>query len=248
VSPNNPAQIPGSTRQEHQPVSQSDAPTPQSPSPTLGADNNAVQLRRSAAETQALAKKIAIGLVILVPTLFILGLVLIMTHYHGTKTVDKSNPKNIIPTSLGTKKTIGHKIRTDLGYDITVDEVVTGFRAPYVTEGIEPYFIKVTIAEPTRPTYLDTEPYPGDFELIVNGQELDQYSYDDHITDTDLKKAGYAPLESRSITPTTPNSGYIQVGVPKGKTPTALRYKQRKFQILGEGGSIPAKDYDIPLR
>ncbi len=197
---------------------------------------------------RAKAKAIAVTIVIVVPLLFLSGLILTMAHYHSTKTVDKSIAKNTIPTSLGTKKTINHTIRTDLGYDITLGEIVTGFRAPYVTEGIEPYIIKVTIAEPTRPQYTNTDPSPIGLALIVDGQELTKYSYDDHINDDDLRKAGYAPLASKSITPTTPNSGYIQIGVPKGKTPTALRYKQPAYDILNAGGALPAKVYDIPIR
>src|SRR6185369_12791770 len=116
------------------------------------------------------AKKIAVGIVIAIPVLVVSGIVLIMLNYHSNKTVDKNVPANTIPTNIGTKRVINHTIKTDLGYEITLDEVVTGFRAPYVPDTVDPYIIKVTIAETADVRYAGTSPYPSDFALIVDGK------------------------------------------------------------------------------
>ncbi len=151
------------------------------------------------------------------------------------------------PQSNPVKTPLDKQIVTDYGYSITANELVTGYVPKYPESTVDTVMFKLTIAEQTAPQYTGTSPQSVDFVLVVDGQEVKPSQYYTGASDKELTDAGYPTLAIQTPTAGVPNSGYIHFGVPKGKKPTILRYKQKEAKVLGSSSTLPAKDYDIAL-
>lgn len=195
------------------------------------------------------AKKPILRLLILIAVLVLLlagGLIL---YANNKNSKSESSTSKKAEAAKPTLVVLNKKVMTDYGYSITADEKIEGYIAKKPKAGVDIVLFKLNIAQASASQYIGTDPIAPNFVLVVDGKEIHQGDYPTGASAEELDKAGYSKLVTKAVPAGTQNIGYIQFGVPKAAIPTTLRYKQVVVKVMGsQSGTIPAKDYDIPLQ
>lgn len=136
---------------------------------------------------------------------------------------------------------VGKSVKNDLGFTVTVDEIIRNYPSEDVREGEEAILLKVTVA--TDGKYSGT-PGESNMRIVVDGEEL-RTSY--LINDDDLEAAGYnvlgydeKPKEGSSV------SGHYPYVIPSDFENIKFRLSQSTTKVLG-GEEVPANNFDVDI-
>jgi hypothetical protein len=160
----------------------------------------------------------------------------------GSTTTD-SDENQSQPTSTQTRIAIGKELRVGPDILLTVVGVVDNFEHPNVRTNEKAVLVETTMTSSGSYSFVVGR---SDFSLFAREDQPFQPSF--LITNDDMRSAGFEPFQTTTVSPESPNTGYLAFIISDTLAVSDLTFRYARPDIRLPGiTTLPPQNFDILL-